>query len=193
MFNSVPSCKADAVSLFRPLKCIRYTIMCTSEGEFCDSAEIGTSKAVFGFGTQSECDMMASHPETYQNIKCCSTDGCNYVPLVGPSLEDPGVLPSPRCQFLGVKVNTVVQAIAATSNCGPKGCFNMTRSQMKQYIGSPAMVPLEPNHFSCIDGRHDNEIVATPAGDMGIFLSSAYVYINASSTPNDFSLPRIKV
>lgn len=167
--------------------------MCTSEGEYCDSDEIGSSKAVFEFGTQSKCDWMASQPDIYQNIECCSTDGCNYVPLVGPSFEDPGVRPQLRCQFLGVKINTVVQAIAATSNCGPSGCYNMTKSQMKQYIGSPAMVPLEPNHFSCIDGRHDDEIVATPAGDMGIFLSNAFVYINASNSPNDFSLRRIRV
>ncbi len=64
---------------------------------------------------------------------------------------------------------------------------------MKSYIGTPKFLPLEPNHFSCIDGRHDNEIVATPAGDMGIFLSSVAVYISATSTPNDFSLDRMKV
>ena len=64
---------------------------------------------------------------------------------------------------------------------------------MKQYIGSPKFVPLEPNHFSCIDGRHDNEIVATPGGDMGIFLSSAFIYIKHTDTPQDFSLDRMKV
>lgn len=167
--------------------------MCQSEDDVCSHDEIGTSKTVFGFARQSDCDMMVSHPEKYQAVKCCSFDGCNYIPVVGPLIEDPAIPPQPRCQFLGVKVNTVIQAIAANSNCGPSGCYNMTRVEMKEYIGSPAMVPLEPNHFSCIDGRHDNEIVATPAGDMGIFLSSAFVYINGSNTPNDFSLPRIKV
>jgi hypothetical protein len=69
----------------------------------------------------------------------------------------------------------------------------MTTYEMKEYIGTPKMVPLEPNHFSFIDGRHDNEILSTPAGDVGIFLSSVFVYINATSTPIDFTVPRIKV
>jgi hypothetical protein len=69
---------------------------------------------------------------------------------------------------------------------------------MREYICTPKLemkyhFPLEPNHFSCIDDRHDNEIVATPAGDVGIFLSSVFMYINATSTPMDFMVSRIKV
>jgi hypothetical protein len=179
--------------MLRPLTCARYTMMCTAESDYCDADEIGSWKAVFEFRTSSDCNMMAANPNMYRHVECCSTDGCNYAPLVGPTVEDPGVGPQLRCQFLGVKINTAALAIAADSTCGPTGCYNMTRAQMKQYIGSPAMVPLEPNHFSCIDGRHDDEIVATPAGDMGIFLSNAFVYINASSTPTNFSLHRMMV
>jgi hypothetical protein len=43
------------------------------------------------------------------------------------------------------------------------------------YIGTPPLVARGPRHFSCIDGRHDDEILATPAGDMGVFLSAAEV------------------
>jgi hypothetical protein len=137
--------------------------------------------------------MMMSHSELYKDLLCCSTDGCNFKPVVGPSTESPGAHPALMCQLLGVRINgPVIQAIGAQSNCGDGNCYNMTRSQMKDYISSPKMVPLEPNHFSCIDGRHDDEIVATPAGDMGIFLSSVFVYINATNTPDDFALPRIK-
>jgi hypothetical protein len=178
--------------MLRPLKCARYTMMCTAVTHNCHSNEIGSSKAIFEFSTSSLCNMMAANPAVYHDVKCCSTDGCNYA-LVGPAFEDPGVMPQPRCQLLGVKVDLVLPHIAASSTCGPSRCYNMTKAEMKQYIGSPAMVPLEPSHFSCIDGRHDDEIVATPAGDLGIFLSNAFVYINASSTPTDFSLPRVKV
>ena len=110
-------------------------------------------------------------------------------------MEVLGAPPALRCQLLGVRVGTLMPIINANSTCDAKTgiCYNMTALQMKEYIGSPALVPLEPNHFSCIDGRHDNEIVATPAGDMGIFLSSAFVYINGTSAPTDFSLARVKV
>jgi hypothetical protein len=109
-------------------------------------------------------------------------------------MEVLGAPPAMRCQLLGVRVGTIFPIIGADSNCDDKDtCYDMTPLQMKEYIGSPAMVPLEPNHFSCIDGRHDDEIVATPAGDMGIFLSSAYLYVNGTATPHDFSVPRLKV
>jgi hypothetical protein len=178
--------------MLRPLKCARYTMMCTAESDYCDSDEIGSWKTVFEFSNSTVCNRMAAHTDLYKDIECCSTDGCNYA-LVGPAFEDPGVMPQPRCQFLGVKVDLANPHIAANSTCGPSGCYTWTKAEMKRYIGSPAMVPLEPSHFSCIDGRHDNEIVATPAGDLGIFLSNAFVYINASSTPNDFGLVRVKV
>jgi hypothetical protein len=104
-----------------------------------------------------------------------------------------GAPPAMACQLLGVRVGTLMPVINANSTCDGKGtCYDMTPLEMKQYIGSPAMVPLEPRHFSCIDGRHDDEIVATPAGDMGIFLSSAFLYLNRTATPRDFSLHRIK-
>jgi hypothetical protein len=137
--------------------------------------------------------MMMSFPNRFRDLRCCNSDGCNYKPVVGPSIEDVGASPALMCQLLGVRVNEFIPAIAATSNCGDGKCYNMTTYEMKEYIGSPKMVPLEPNHFSCIDGRHDNEIVATPAGDMGIFLSSVFVYINATSAPMDFTVSRIKV
>lgn len=176
-----------------PLRCVRFTYVCQSADHICSSGEVGTSKTVFGFGKQSDCSMMLSHAELYKDLKCCSTDGCNFKTVVGPTYEDISAPPAIMCQLVGVRIEgPVIPAIAATSNCGGGNCYNMTRSQMKDYIGSPAMVPLEPNHFSCIDGRHDDEIVATPAGDMGVFLSSVFVFINATNTPNDFELPRIK-
>ena len=157
----------------------------------CAADDLGKSKKIFDFADQRSCDEMAAKPETYRNLKCCTTDGCNFDPT------DPGPAPKPpphmACQVTGVRVATVAQSINSSSNCGGGHCYNMTQSQMKAYIGTPHFVPLEPNHFSCIDGRHDDEVVATPAGDMGIFLSSVFVYINGTSTPTDFSLGRIKV
>jgi hypothetical protein len=155
--------------------------------------EVGTSKTVFGFGKQSDCVMMMSLPNRFRDLSCCSSDGCNYKPVVGPVLEDVGAFPGLMCQILGIRVYESIPAIAATANCGGGKCYNMSSYQMKEYLSTPKMVPLEPNHFSCIDGRHDNEIVATPAGDVGIFLSSVFVYINSTSTPMDFSVPRMKV
>jgi hypothetical protein len=109
-------------------------------------------------------------------------------------MEVLGAPPAMACQLLGVRVGTLAAAIGNNGTCNSNGtCYTMTPLQMKEYIGSPALVPLEPHHFSCIDGRHDNEIVATPAGDMGIFLSSAYLYVNRTSTPRDFSVSRMKV
>ena len=167
--------------------------MCQSADHICGAEEVGTSKTIFGFGKQSDCSMMVSHSELYKDLKCCSTDGCNFIPVIGPTFENIAATPTVMCQLLGVRITgPLIPAIAASSNCGEGYCYNMTKDQMEDYIGSPAMVPLEPNHFSCIDGRHDDEIVATPAGDMGIFLSSFFVYINATNTPTDFSLLRIK-
>jgi hypothetical protein len=167
--------------------------MCQFSDHICSSGEIGTSKTVFGFGKQADCSIMMMHPELYKDLQCCSRDGCNFKSIVGPTSESLGAPPALMCQLLGVRITgPLIPAIAASGNCGEGNCYNMTKSQMKDYIGSPKMVPLEPNHFSCIDGRHDDEIVATPAGDMGIFLSSVFVYINATNTPTDFSLQRIK-
>jgi hypothetical protein len=181
-----------------PLRCLRFIYMCKSSDHICSSAELGTSKTVFGFGKQSDCSMMMANPELYIELQCCSTDGCNFKPVSAPTPEGLHVVDGKdsilMCQLLGVSITgPLIPAIAAQSNCGEGNCYNMTKGQMKDYIGSPKMVPLEPRHFSCIDGRHDDEIVATPAGDMGIFLSSVFVYINATNTPTDFSLPRIKV
>ena len=170
---------------------MRYSVACTSVSPVCAAEDVGASKTVFSFGAQSDCDAMTANPSVYRDVKCCNTDGCNFDPT------DPGPAPKPpphmACQVTGVRVATVAQSINSSSNCGGGHCYNMTQSQMKAYIGTPRFVPLEPNHFSCIDGRHDDEVVATPAGDMGIFLSSVFVYINGTSTPTDFSLGRIKV
>jgi hypothetical protein len=134
---------------------------------------------------------MAKQPDVFHNAQCCRTHGCNLGPSPAPAPPPPTPM---ACQVIGVQVAPAIRAINAGSNCDAASgnCYNMTDLQMKNYIGTPHMDALEPNHFSCIDGRHDNEIVATPAGDMGIFLSSAFVYINGTSTPNDFSLVRIK-
>jgi hypothetical protein len=140
---------------------------------------------------------MMSLPNRFQDLRCCSSDGCNYKPVVGPTMEDVGASPALMCRLLGVRVSELIPAIAATSNRGGGKCLDMTTYEMREYIktifGTPKMVPLQPNHFSCIDGRHDNEIVATPAGDVGIFLSSGFMYIDATSTPMDFMVSCIKV
>jgi hypothetical protein len=68
----------------------------------------------------------------------------------------------------------------------------MTAEEMKAYIGTPQFVPLEPNYFSCIDGRHDKEVIATPGGDMGLFLSAAEIHIKSSSSPSDYSESRLE-
>ena len=156
-------------------------------------------KTVMWAGAQSDCDTFAASPSMYRGLVCCASDGCNYMPVSGPAPDDPGELPVMRCELIGVRIGTLMSSIVpagAKGNCdtaNPPNCYTMTPAQMKEYIGTPAFVPLEPNHFSCIDGRHDNEIVATPGGDMGLFLSSSFVYINASATPTNFSLPRMKV
>jgi hypothetical protein len=175
-------------------RCLRFVHLCRQAKGYCKDGEVGVVKTVVDFGTQKDCEMMAGEPDVYRGLQCCSTHGCNYKPVTGPSMEVLGAPPAMRCQLLGVRVSTYLPIINAASNCDVNGtCYKMTGLQMKEYIGSPAMVPLEPNHFSCIDGRHDDEIVATPAGDMGIFLSSAFLYINGTATRHDFSLSRLKV
>jgi hypothetical protein len=102
--------------------------------------------------------------------------------------------PQKACQVLSVKIGTVNPYINAESNCKPDGkCYNMTADEMKAYIGTPMFVPLEPNHFSCIDGRHDNEVIATPGGDMGLFLSAAETHIKRSTSPSDYSESRLEL
>jgi hypothetical protein len=146
---------------------------------------------VFGVTSQSDCNMMAAHHSTYRDLVCCSTDGCNLHP--NPPTNKTSATPR-ACQVIGVQVSTAMQAIGGSGNCDSKGtCYNMTDLHMKDYIGTPRMVPLEPHHFSCIDGRHDDEIVATPAGDMGIFLSSVFIYLNRTANRTDFSYPRMRV
>ena len=105
----------------------------------------------------------------------------------------PKKIPQQACQILGIKIETLIPAIAAKSNCDSDKCYDMTEDDMRAYIGTPQFVPLEPNYFSCIDGRHDNEVIATPGGDMGLFLSAAEVYIRGSSSPSDYSQSRMEL
>jgi hypothetical protein len=171
-------------------RCVSYKRFCQSTSSACSSQDIGSYTTIFGLQNKSSCSSMAKQPAVYRDLKCCSTHGCNLDPSPAPAPPPPTPI---ACQVIGVQVETAVPAINAGSNCDSAGvCYNMTVLQMKNYIGTPHMDALEPNHFSCIDGRHDNEIIATPAGDMGIFLSSAYVYINGTDSPRDFSLARIK-
>ena len=176
--------------LCRRARCVAFKYTCNGADAVCSAAEAGP-KTVFGLVNQSDCDALAAAPDTYRNLVCCASDGCN----LDSTPAAPPIGPTPMaCQVVGVQIDTALQAIAAPSNCNSAGtCSNMTALQMKDYLGTPHMIPLEPNHFSCIDGRHDNEVVATPAGDMGIFLSSVFVYINRTAAPTDFSYPRIKV
>ena len=51
---------------------------------------------------------------------------------------------------------------------------------MKAYMGTPSFAWANRTHFSCIDGRHTDQILATPGGDMGIFVSAAAVYIRSA-------------
>ena len=50
-------------------------------------------------------------------------------------------------------------------------------------MGTPAFAPWAGTHFSCIDGRHDDAILGTPGGDMGVFVSAAAVYIASAPRP----------
>jgi len=174
-------------------RCVRFVHRCREINAYCGDGEAGAVKTVVDFATEEQCETLAAHRDIY-GLQCCSTHGCNYKPVTGPSPEVLGAPPAMACQLLGVRVDMAAPHINADSTCEDEGttCYDMTALEMKEYIGSPAMVPLEPNHFSCIDGRHDDEIVATPAGDMGIFLSSAFIYVNRTSTPRNFSVPRLK-
>ncbi len=91
--------------------------------------------------------MMMSYPNRFRDLCCSSSDGCNYKPVVGPSTEDVGASPALMCQLLGVRVSELIPAIAATSNCGGGTCYNMTAFEMKEYISTPKMVPLEKIHL----------------------------------------------
>ena len=182
----------------RSARCLSFKYWCAAVDDICTADEVGIYKTVLEFGGQSDCDDYALEPDTYLGLQCCNTSGCN-LDLLAPPPPTPPPTPPQACQFLGASIATGMAAIpgpngpATPPNFDGKVWYNMTTLQMKDYLGTPHMVPLEPNHFSCIDGRHDNEIVATPGGDMGVFLSNAFVYINGSATPADFSLGRVTV
>ena len=115
-----------------------------------------------GFSNAAECEDYGHEPDKYVGLLCCYEDGCNFNLTVPEPESLPQAAPK-ACQFNGSLIGIAAQSIgtgAGTPNYNNGTWYNMTTLQMKDYLGTPHMVPLEPNHFSCIDGRHDDEVLA---------------------------------
>eukprot|EP00759_Apiculatamorpha_spiralis_P011406 PhF_6_TR18872/c0_g1_i9/m.27452 len=103
--------------------------------------------------------------------------------ILGPSSTTNGSVLIRQC---------VVRNIKATQLSNGTKSDGMTEAEVLKFIGIPRFVTITRHHWSCIDGRDDNKMLATPGGDAAEFMSAFAQYVIISSTPNDMSYDRMK-
>ena len=89
-----------------------------------------------------------------------------------------------ECQLRDIKVTRVKNATGNTTN--------LSIEQIRLQIGTPAFKHPSNRHWSCIDGRHENEVLMTAGGDAAEFITALAAYISYSATPQDFSPERVR-
>ena len=89
-----------------------------------------------------------------------------------------------RCQLRNIQVSMLKNATGTSAN--------VSVQQIQLQIGTPEFAHPGNRHWSCIDGRHENEVLMTPGGDAAEFITALATHISFSSTPQDFSPQRVK-